>query len=235
MTTFKQYMAKTCGERGEQKSNLTPSQAKGLKSAKKGVKEGDMVIIPTDKSGRLAAMSRTAYLEAGMSHTRKDTEVSWEKIKESQRELNGHVSMLIKCFRIGSYWKHGFRARETMMGDGQSVCPLSHLYKDHKGWSASLGTTSSTRPVAGSHLGINLHISEIVSDLLDPVVAHYRGGRDIISTEDMVARVEILNDKEKDWTTSSYWGGMILGEYRACGECQGRKILKSMPIRPALS
>ena len=66
-----------------------------------------------------------------------------------------------------------------MMGEGQSVCPLTLLYKDHKGWDASMGTTPPTRPVAGGHLGINMQISEIVSDLLDPVVATYRGDKEI--------------------------------------------------------
>ena len=49
--------------------------------------------------------------------------------------------------------------------------------------------------MVGGHLGINLHISEIVSDLLDPVVMVFKEGREVISTEDMVARLEILNEK----------------------------------------
>ena len=60
---------------------------------------------------------------------------SWEEIKEAQRELNGHVSMLIKCFKIGSYRKQGNRIRETIMSENQFIYPLSLLYKDHKGWS----------------------------------------------------------------------------------------------------
>ena len=42
-----------------------------------------------------------------------DKEVEWAEIQESQKELNGHTSMLIKCFKIGSYWKHGDRVREN--------------------------------------------------------------------------------------------------------------------------
>ena len=52
-----------------------------------------------------------------------------------------------------------------------------------------------TRPVVGGHLGINLHISEIVSDVLDPVVGCYKGGREIISTEDLLAKIEMMNDR----------------------------------------
>ena len=139
-TLFSQYVGENCDSKGEQKSNLTRGEEEGLKSLRKRVKEGDIVIIPTDKSGNLTVMSRSTYLEAGMAHTRKDLEVGWDSIKESQRELNGHVSMMIKIFQIGSHWKHTMRVRESMMGEGQAICPLSLLFKDHKGWSAAKNT-----------------------------------------------------------------------------------------------
>ena len=68
-----------------------------------------------------------------MKHTKNDLEVGWDAIKESQKELNGHVSMMIKFFKIGKYWDHAPRIRETTMGEGLSICPLSLLFKDHKG------------------------------------------------------------------------------------------------------
>ena len=118
----------------------------------------------------------------------------------SQKELNGHVSML------GNYWEHGSRIKETMMGEGLSTCPLSLLFKDHKGWSAESGTVPPTRPVMGGHLGMNRHISEIVSDALDPVVSTYQGGREVISTEDMIARAEIKNEVNKVLEWDGYTG-----------------------------
>ena len=121
-------------------------------------------------------MTRETYRKAGIKHTVRDREASWQDVKESQRELNGHVSMVIKVFKIGSYWDHGSRVRETTMGEDMSVCPMSLLFKDHKGWSASLGTVPPTRPVVGGHMGINMHLSELVSDILDPVVSTHRGG-----------------------------------------------------------
>ena len=72
-----------------------------------------------------------------------------------------------------------------------------------------------------THLGINLHISEIVSDILDPIVASYRGGKEIISTEDMVARLEIKNESNRGWSPTSYWGGKKFDEYAACEVCDG--------------
>ena len=169
----------------------------------KRVKAGEIVVLPTDKSGCLAVMTGDTYREAGMMHTTRDVQVGWMDIRDSQRELNGHVSMLIKIFKIGSYWKHEMRVRETMMGEGQAVCPLNLLYKDHKGWSPQMGTVPPTRPVAGGHLGINMHISEIVSDILDPIIGEHVGGREILSTEDMIARIEILNELHRTWSRLS--------------------------------
>ena len=138
MTTFRGYKDEKCSKEGDQLTNLTKDQEKGMKSLKKRVKDGEIIIVPTDKSGNLAIMSRSTYLEAGLGHAKNDKEVTWREVKESQHDLNGHVSMLIKCFRIGAYWDHGWRVRETMMGNNQALCPLSLLYKDHKGWSPGL-------------------------------------------------------------------------------------------------
>ena len=83
--------------------------------------------------------------------------------------------------------------RETMMGEGLTVCPLTLLFKDHKGWNSDMGTIPPTRPVVGGNIGMNLHLSEIVSDVLDPVIENYEGGCEIISTEDLIANL--------DWTS----------------------------------
>ena len=221
LALFRQYRAEKCDSKGRQEPNLTKAQGRGLRSILKRVKGGELVIIPTDKSGNLAVMSLGTYIRAGMKHTLRDRAVGWEDIKNSQRELNGHVSMMIKIFKIGSYWEHGLRIRESMMGENQSICPLSLLFKDHKGWTAGMGTVPPTRPVAGGHLGINLHISEIVSDILDPIVDDYIGGKEIISTEDGIARLELVNESNVGWSRNSFWRGMVEGEYKACSVCTG--------------
>ena len=218
---FSYYVSNNCGKGGKQVSNLSKSQKNGLLSIRKRVKDGEIVIIPTDKSGNLAIMTRDSYLKAGLKHTIKDREVGWDQLKEPQKELNGHVSMIIKFFKMGAYWEHGSRIRETTMGEGLSTCPLSLLFKDHKGWSSDSGTVPPTRPVVGGHLGINMPISEIVSDILDPVVSTYSGGREIISTEDLLARLEIVNEGNSGWSPTSYWKGMHTMEYRACDTCTG--------------
>ena len=218
---FSKYTNEKCGSGGLQKSNLSRGEIKGLKSLKKRVKEGELTILPTDKTGLFAVMSRETYQECGLKHTVKDREIGWEDLKQAQSEINGHTSMVIKIFDIGRAWEHTSRIRETMLGETLATCPLSLLYKDHKGWTKDLGTVPPTRPVAGGHLGMNLHLSEVISDLVEPLVDKHKGGRKCISTEDLISKVVGTNNSNKEWTKGSWWEGQSHGGYIACGTCVG--------------
>ena len=126
--------------------------------------------------------------------------------------------MMIKIFGIGKSWNHTSRVRESLLGDALATCPLSLLYKDRKGWTSDMGTCPPTRAVAGGHLGMNLHLSEVVSDLVEPLVDKYVGGRENISTEDLIARVDSLNEDNTGWTRWTWWEGKTWG---TCGTCAG--------------
>ena len=95
-----------------------------------------------------------AYVQAGLEHLRGDKLADWNTIEDAQREVNGHVSMLLKVFRVGENWPNNVdRVRETMLGEGLSVCPITLLFKDHKGWNNTQGKVPPTRQVAGGHVG----------------------------------------------------------------------------------
>ena len=204
---FGQYVREKCGPRGLQKSNLSSDEIKGLKSLKKRFKEGELVILPTDKTGLFTVMSRDTYLECGKSHTMGDVEVGWDDLKLAQSELNGHTSMMIKIFNIGRAWEHMHRVRESILEESMATCPLSLLYKDHKGWESHMRTCPPTRPVAGGHMGMNLHLSEVISDLVEPMVDKFEEGRESISTEDMIAKFVSLNETNRGWSKWSWYEG----------------------------
>ena len=121
---FKKYCIEKCLKGGTQKSNLGEEEMRGLKSLRKRVGDSELVVIPTDKSGRFAVMSLATYELAGEAHTKKDEVMTLSKVKSTQTELNGHVSMLMKVFKIGAKWGHTERFRETMLTNSLSVCPL---------------------------------------------------------------------------------------------------------------
>ena len=73
---------------------------------------------------------------------------------------------------------------------------------------------------------MNLHISEILSEITEPVVEAFEGGNEVISTEDFKARIEVLNEENLDWTPWKWWEGKRTncGKYEACARCVGDEI-----------
>ena len=45
-------------------------------------------------------------------------------------------------------------------------------------------------------MGVNFYLSEIVSDILEPIADTIVGGEEVISTEDLLARVEEVNQRK---------------------------------------
>ena len=237
LAEYRDYVRGNCDEKGKQQSNLTREEERGLRNLKKRVKDGGITILPTDKSGRFAVMSVGEYLRAGKKHTDKDVEVNWETIKDTQNDLNGNMSMIIKFCRVGSMWKHGRRVRETMLNKSMSVCPMYLTYKDHKGWDAKGGTPAPTRPICGGNTGMNIHISEALSEFVEPLVDAYEGGSEVISSEDYMAHVEELNEGNTGWNKWSWWDGKkyvredenVIEEYIACSVCELRGRVPPTP------
>jgi hypothetical protein len=80
------------GEGSEKgKDNLSMGERRGLKSLKKRVAEGELIICQTDKSGRFCVLTRDQYLEAGRVHVDKDKKIDLEDQKEIERAVNGHM------------------------------------------------------------------------------------------------------------------------------------------------
>ena len=131
--------------------NLSSKEQAGLKSIKKKIADGELVVLPTDKSGRFGVMSMATYIKAGMVHIKDDEQVGVEERRSNQKILNGAVSMMLKIFRVGKNSRHENRWRESMMSNSLEACPLWLLFKDHKNWTSSKGTPPPTRPVMGGN------------------------------------------------------------------------------------
>ena len=65
------FCNKDCNKREEQTSNLTKEEKEGLESLRKRNKEGELMIVPTDKSARFSVMDLDTYMQAGLKHTKK--------------------------------------------------------------------------------------------------------------------------------------------------------------------
>ena len=135
-----------------------------------------------------------------MVHVKDDMEVGLEERRANQKIINGAVSMLLKIFQVGKDCKHEARWRESMLSKGLEACPLWLLFKDHKLWESSRGTAPPTRPVMGGNSGMNTHLSEILSWLLEPLATAMIGkSSEVISGEDLKNKMDSLNTRNRNW------------------------------------
>ena len=68
-----------------------------------------------------------------------------------------------------------------------------------------------------------MHLSEMISEIVEPVVDEYKYGFEAISTEDMLARFVDMDQKYEGWSPTSWWDGKAdnSGRYEGCGTCIG--------------
>ena len=112
--------------------NLNKKEQKGLKSLLKRIKNDEIMITTTDKSGRLAVLTKKQYFEAGECHTKKDCQIGWNEVKYLQGQINSHTWWLSSI--VGnSLNTNPERVNKNIHGSGCEVPELSLLVKDHKG------------------------------------------------------------------------------------------------------
>ena len=61
-------------ERNQEGRNLTMSEKKGIQKLRKRIKEEEIVVLKTDKSGKLVVANKENYLKMGMSKIKEDRE-----------------------------------------------------------------------------------------------------------------------------------------------------------------
>ena len=145
----------------------------------------------TDKTGKIAVVSREMYLKMGEMHTNKDKKISGDRAREVQKQLNGHTSMLIKITKMGEDWKHSKRIRETCINQSVCVPPMYLLYKDHK--KTMENEVPKSRPVVSSKSGMGIHINNILSDLTEPMADALENKIEVISSEELENKIDQLN------------------------------------------
>merc|ERR1712082_501212 len=187
MSTLDQFMEKNCDDRGKQKaSSLNASQEQGLASLKRRSKEGELFILETDKTNKFATVDQD---------TDKDLVISPQEAEAVQAEANGHVSMWIKMLGMGEAWGHGPRIRESLIQQSCVVPPMKLLVKDHK--KVHEDGVPPTRPVVSASKGINVGLSNIISDVLEPLSRGIKDSGEVISTEHLLNEINSLNQEWK--------------------------------------
>ena len=185
---FDEYKRENCTKKGKQKSNLTPSQQKGLESLKRRVRKGEIQVLKTDKTGKLVITNRETYIKMGEAHTAGDIKVDDQAIKATQNTINGHISMIMKSFKVGEQWGQEKRMRETTINNSEEVAPMYLVIKDHK--YIPPGDLPKTRPIVTGCQSMARHLAGFLSDIVEALADCMEDPLEAISTEDMLAVVE---------------------------------------------
>ena len=94
----------------------------------------------------------------------------------------------------------------NMSDQGAQTCSLSLLVKDHKGWNEEHNCPPPSRPVIAGNSGLNMHLSELISKILEPI-AEEAGGFEVKSTGDMMEKIQSLNNvplEDRERTPEQY-------------------------------
>ena len=98
---------------------------------KKRVKEGELVVMETDKSNRFCVTNIATYRKMGEVHTKKDKKITREEMIEKEKN-HSHAAMRRKIMNYGEDHNQGDRIHTAVTSHDQNTATLSLVYKDHK-------------------------------------------------------------------------------------------------------
>ena len=96
-------------------------------------------------------MSKHQYVASGLEHTKSDIEIQPHQIKKIQKTVNDHVFWLNEMIGCGSNWNQEDRMAKNLLDEGEQVCLMTLLVKDHKDWSPKSGKPPPSRPVVSGN------------------------------------------------------------------------------------
>ena len=189
----------TLGEEGRRphRSNLSPEERRGKRSLQMRIKDGELLVYPTDKSGKMVVSLPSTYKEAAKVHLEKDEEVTWDELSKVEVLINRHTTALRKVLSIGE--QHPGRIQQLQGALKSEDSPAPNLYltwKDHKPYEV----VPPTRPVCDATVGPLARSSEILSLIINKVMDQEEDGVECLSSEEMQRAIfdANLDIKEKE-------------------------------------
>ena len=113
-------------------NNLTEKEREGIVSLKERVKNGEIVIQQTDKSGRNVVDSPANYRISVQPHISDDEPITTEEHDELEKEINAHAYTWSKILQIEKDTNAQYRIQNSLKTKNSEYAVLSSLRKDHK-------------------------------------------------------------------------------------------------------
>ena len=106
-TVRENYVKKKCDEKGNIKaSNVDTKTKQGIKSLQDRAKKGELLVVPSDKSGKLCVNSVENYVAAMEPHIKNDPVITLSDKNTTERVLNGTTLQLGRILKMGENHNH---------------------------------------------------------------------------------------------------------------------------------
>ena len=194
MDTAIEYKRKHCDKKGRFKNqNLNSHELEGVKEIKENIKEGNIVVFSTDKSGRFSVDTPSNYEDAITQHTRNDQEIDGDRVKQIENHVNLHMRQLNRIFKVGAAVGHEERVTGATMSTNIPPPPLYGLRKDHKS-TADEKKGPPVRPVCGANQAPNSRLSHFLIKIINDYADSVNIQTECRSSEEMRASFEQYNE-----------------------------------------
>ena len=174
----------------QKEKNLSIQEKRGLKKIRQRIKEKEVVVLKTDKSGKMTIADRESYLEMGRKLNGADRKIEREELKIRERKINEHTKMWSKIINAGEAHGHNDRIRSSKNIESEIAASKYYMFKDHK-------EGESYRPVVSGCCSNTLGLSGLLSDIIESLCLAMNDPFEVISSEDMLAEISEFNDKVK--------------------------------------
>ena len=176
-------------EKMKMEINLTEDQQEGMKQLQDKRKKAQIMVYPTDKTGKLAIETHQSYKAVMKEHLVNTEQTTYEVYEENEKMYNAHMQIWCNIFGINDRTCYDFQSKNNI------VPPIYGTRKDHKHDKKKPKENDPLRPICGAVVSANHRLSTFLSMILKPFIDESEetcGG-----TEDMLSRISEVN-KECD-------------------------------------
>ena len=172
-------------------TNLTKEEEEGRKRLLKRVRDGEIVVSSTDKTGKLVVTKPATYSKALEVHTAKDLEVDWKELEKTEKLVNRHARIVKQSTGLGE--DHPGKERRmagALFGQDTGAPSLYVMWKEHK---EDFYTKMQTRLECNGNIGPLPRISEVLSRLIRGILDGLETKVNCSSTKEMLQSVQDAN------------------------------------------
>ena len=180
---YQDYRAEFCNSKGEQQLEISEEEKRGLENLKKRIEKEEILVIKTDKSGKLSVTDRENYVKMGEPHVKDDLVVDRMKIRELDKTMGEHSRAWCSIWGTGASHGQEDRIISSKVTKSENTAKLYLAHKDHK------KEENKTRPIGTANSSNTRGFANPVSDLLESVANCEENKFEVISSEDMLRKV----------------------------------------------